>query len=354
MRLAKYKFTSDKKQESPLSLKNLKLRLWLLMTLGVCLLLAGVIYSISSEKSPWIEIADSIRDFGFTIIASATIALLLKVPSLFQDVNDSAIKLLTNNNYLKRLDVNELRKLRADATESAYMRNVKSVNETLKELDLKISELFLQPYFETYQIKISCKLLQDNNDYIEKKISTEFVLINPRKEKCNGIEFIKFRVVQNKINVENERSLVSLDVLIDNEREFTSIKEKFKVRFTQFYEESTSYDRLSIITLKEESNKDAEMLAFKHQLKVRLVERRIIPKSDTSYLYRVINPIKFFMINYSFEDCPVNLIGNGFATFQTTKNGGISIVKDPNSIHISCKKWLLPGNGIIIVHNYLK
>ena len=285
---------------------------------------------------------------GKTFIAAAVIALLLRVPTLLEDVNNSAVRLLKSNEFLKRLSIRELGNLRGSATEHAYLQSADSVNESLKKLDEKIANLFLEPYFEFYHMNVRCRMLEGNK--IEKLISTHFSLKNPKMESCNGASYYKSRVIQNKIdNIDDSglRKIDSFQVLKDNEKEFNDLREKYKLEFDDYQEESLTYNRVSEIKSKENAS-----ILFNEGLQLKMVETRTVTADDNVFVNRINYPTEDFSINYSFDDCDVDLLGNGFGTFRNTKDGGINVFKDGNSIHISSKGWLLPGNGIIIVHNH--
>ncbi len=85
---------------------------------------------------------------------------------------------------------------------------------------------------------------------------------------------------------------------------------------------------------------------------VRIIEKRVIEDSDDSYSQRVYCPTENLNINYSFEGMDVDLKGTYFGTFHKHGDPDVNIHKDGNSIHITSRKWLLTGNGIIIVHKF--
>lgn len=320
-------------------LNNTKLRIWIILLVGCISLFIYYISKISIFSG-----------LGGAFIAAAVISLILRVPSLLDDVNKSSINLLKDNEFLNRLSVEELQKLRVAATECGYLKSAHSVNKSLSVIDNKIANLFLEPYFHSYLINVRCRL---DGDIINKIVSTDFILKNPNKKELNGLKFIKPRVVQKKIEGKenNEiRVIKSFKVLKDDENEYKDMSSKVELKFDDFSEEASNYNVISSIVPKGEHFLND--LSFTSSLHIKIVEERIVEKKDSTYVRRVTNPVENFSINYSFDNCDVDLIGNGFGTFQDTKDGGISIFKDGNSIHISSKKWLLTGNGIIIVHNY--
>jgi len=336
---------SEKKliSESSRLTKN---RIWLVLSSGVTL----VFFSMAIPKILFNEYNFSLffMSLGLTFIATSLIALLLRMPTLLNDVNNSSIRLLKDNEFLKRLDIEELNKLRTDATECAYLKYANSPNSSLKKIDAKIAGLFLTPYFCSYKIIIKCKYREDG--LLEKSISTTFKLNNPKKEFCNALLFLKTRVTHEKIDgieIKELREIHKFQVIIDNEGDWKDLWKDYKLDPEEYEEESLPYDIMTKIKPKN----DKQELNFDNNIQIKITETRVLKKEDNRYTHRVSSPVENFSINYSFDDSSVNLIGTCFGTFQDTKNGGINIVKDSNSIDISTNSWLLNGNGIMIVHN---
>lgn len=326
---------------------SIKDKVWIVIFLGVAAMFIALYYK-SEYPGTYIELISFSLTMGRTFIAAGLVALLLRLPSVLNDVNNSAINLLKNNSYLEKLSVEELTQLRADATKNAYIKTANAVNPSLNNLDSKIANLFLEPYFNFYSVKVSCKLLDEN--FIEKRIVTHFSFKNPNKEECNTLEHFNSRVIQDFIKdykKEDLRVLESLEVMKDDDLVFFDYTPYYNLKFSTYKEEAVTYSVVSRLRCKNEKKN----LNFNDKLQMKIIEKRITPKSDNVYLNRITSPTEKFSIHYSFVDRNVDLIGNGFGTFQNTKDGGINITKDSNSIHIESSRWLLTGNGIIIVHN---
>ncbi len=330
------------------SLKNTKLRIWLILFGGLVLTLIHLsfprIIILETNLSPFLF------TIGKTFMAASIIGLILRVPALLNDVNNSSIKLFKDNDFLNRLDVKELQTLRSDATESAYLKSANRVNTSLKEIDTEIANLFLSPYFSSYKIVVRCKLLENN--IIEKFITTTFTLNNPSMEKCNATDYFRSRVIlkrEDDLKNEDMRKITKFHTIIDKKGNWEDKIESVEMLYEDYFEESSPYNLLSHIKFK-----DGNLFEFDENIQFRITEKRTVSIQDNTFIHRVISPVEKFHVNYSFEKCEVDLIGNCFGTFQDTKNGGINIVKDSNSIDITTEKWLLNGNGIIIVHNFNK
>lgn len=324
--------------------KNTSLRIWIVALIGVILILI----SLNSEDISWLDdkVAAFIESLGRTFFVAAVIALILNVPSLLSGVYNSSINLFKDNSFLQRLDIKELNKIRADATESAYLRSGNGVNDSLKLIDKKIAGLFLHPYYSSYDLIIKCKKLDDK--YIEKTYNLNFVLMNPANTMCNAMEHYTSRAavfVPEGENIQEIRKILSVETIIDDSERWST--KKASIDSESYEEESLSYNNLSHMIIEEDDGK----LMFKDKIQVRIKEKRLISLNDKRYVHRVSSPVEKFTINYSFKGCEMDLIGTCFGTFQDTKDGGIDVIKDENSIHISSSKWLLNGNGIIIVHN---
>lgn len=329
------------------SIKNTNLRIWIILFVGIILIFVNLAYPQICIREN--NLSPLILAIGKSFLAASIIGLILRVPSLLNDVNNSSINLFKNNNFLKKLSVEELYSLRVAATESAYLKSANRVNSSLKEIDTRIANLFLQPYFSNYKIIVRCKLSKDKK-FIEKTTTTTFTLNNPGKEKCNATEFIRSRVISKKndtLKNEEIRRIIKLQTIIDEKSNWNNDIDKIKLLYENYFEESSPYNLLSDIQFN-----DNDKFKFENSIQFRVTEKRTVGIEDNTYIHRVISPVEKFSINYSFEESDVDLIGNCFGTFQDTKNGGIDIVKDKNSINISSSKWLLNGNGIIIVHNF--
>ena len=323
----------------------IKSKIWLIIISGIALIFISLYF---------VQLPSQLIAFGLTLgrafVAAGVIALILRLPALLDDVNNSGVTLLTSNVFLQKLSIAELNKLRAAATKHAYAQSADAVNPSLNNLDEKIANLFLEPYFHFYNVKISCKILEDKS--IQKRIVTHFSFKNPKMKECDALEQFSSRVIQDSIDGytnDQIRSIVNLEVMKDDDEEFLNYTDYFKLEFEEYSEESTSYSLVSVLKPIENGGRDFK---FKDRLQMKLIETRITPGSDKYYVNRITSPTETFSIHYSFDECKVDLIGNGFGTFQTTKDGGINITKDSNSIHIQSSRWLITGNGIMIVHNF--
>ena len=162
---------------------NIKSKIWIIIISGIAIMFIAL-YAQSINPNEYIQLIAFALTIGRSFIAAGFIALILRIPAVLNDVNNSAINLLKSNTYLEKLSISELSDLRAAATKYSYLQAANAVNPSLNNLDKKISNLFLEPYFNFYNIKVSCKILQDGN--IEKRIVTHFSFKNPKKEKCNA------------------------------------------------------------------------------------------------------------------------------------------------------------------------
>jgi len=350
IQIIKNKFMSDEPTKQPISqsLQNTRLRIWLVLFGGALIIATSIIFP--EMKIGEADISAFLQNIGKTFLAAATIALILQVPALLNDVNNSSIALFKDNSFLNRLDAPDLQKLRTDATEAAYSKSTNHVEPSLKEIDSKIADLFLQPYYSKYKVNINCEIIEDK--YLLKTFTKHIKLQNPSKKDCDAIDKIGGKTTmfrpEGKTN-EDIRKLESFEVIIDDMEKWEDLTSKLKLNWEEFSEDASSYNALSYLKLDGRSN-----LKFEDKIEIKIKETRLVPIHDNTYLHRVSSPVKYFTINYSFKTCDVDLIGNCFGTFQDTKDGGIDIIKDTNSIDITTNKWMLNGNGIIIVHSNLK
>lgn len=328
---------------------NIKTKIWLVFTVGIILVLLSII--LDSHLNEIGYLAEFSGATGRTLVGAALVALIFRLPLILELVNKSGINLLTDNEFLRRLSPEELSDLRASVTKHAYLKTTNSANSSLNNLDSTIANLFNEPYYESFTMNFRCRFLGDG--FIEKTISTSFVFKNPKNTPCDASEYFRSRVVQEKndnVKEEDLRKIARFQVIKDEEGDFVDYSKAYKLKFSSHHEESSTYNVVSKLVNTDTNSK--LNLIFNDTLQLKIVEKRIVPKTDKIYINRITSPTERFLINYSFDGCNVNLLGSGFGTFQNTKDGGINIFKDPNSIQIASEKWLLTGNGIMIVHDY--
>ena len=330
-------------KENRTTITNIKLRIYILGLIG--LLFIFISYFSNNDSNLLLRI---LGNLGLGFLAASITTLLLQIPSLLNDIYSSSIQLFKDDYFLSLLSVEQLQNIRKKATKAAYLQTTNSANEGLNDIDNSAANLFLKPYFKHYLVNVRCEIKEDK---IFKTVSTDFMLINPKKDKLSGLQLIKPRVFQKKSDKDQVRKLVKIEYLKDSMKELEDITNKFKLEFKDInIDDGSGYDVYSKII---PMQNDDKILEFNNKLHMKIIEERIVEKEDNLYIRRVTNPVENFNINYSFKDNNVILYGSAFGTFHDIKDGGISIFKDSNSIHISTKKWLLTGNGIFIVHKYI-
>lgn len=343
---------SEKKQSRKTNgTKATELRIWIIIISGLFLTILGLFFQTFLEQSQSI-LFEYITYFGRTLIAAGVVALILRLPSLLQDVDNSAINLLKNDSFLSKLSTPELRMYREKATEHSYRKTTNSVNSSLKDLDSKIADIFFETYFKYYKIEIECNLLE--NGTVEKIVTTTFELVNPLNVPKSIKPFLSTNVYMKKIPFLDDiklRELVSLSYKIDDSKKMIPVNEKV---FFEPHIISSKNKNDYIIKFCSIIDEDLGDQSFNQSLTVKSIEKRIIPAEDKIYTYRINMPTASFSITYWTSGKDIKFLGSGFGTFQSIINGGINEIKKPHHISIQFNDWLLTGNGVMIVHDICK
>jgi len=332
-----------------LSLQNTKLRIYLVILIGFVLIISpqtAITFSDIKETSFWYKTLVVLTQIGKTFFAAGLIALILNVPSLLNDVDNSSLRLLQNNEFLRRLSVPELFRLRKQATKHALSHSTESIDFGLERLDEKFSDLLRSPYYQFYKVRIKNTLLENGN--INKLVTQEFKIINPSKEPISAKKHIEIRSLFKDSDIPKDqlRKLKKMEVVVDDNKTYGT--KDFKLCWSEKDEAFPIHDIDSKVV---RSNNEGEELKFTDSLYINLKEEREVTSTDNTYIKRLRFPAKTFSIHYFFDSCDVDLIGNGFETFFSETDSNINIDPDPNSLNISSNNWLLSGNGIMIVHN---
>jgi hypothetical protein len=238
----------------------------------------------------------------------------------------------------------ELKRLRSDCTEKIYIKDTVHFDQTLLDLDNRLTELLAAPYIENYRSDISC--IQEDKDFILKTSCNKYWIVNPGEKKAEEIF---------------DGKLWMLEIPGNPTADLFKIL-KFKVRIDQGVEE----DWVDRVVCKRVDNSDSSVghkvhiyftdkndqpikWAYDKTIEIEVEDQRLVPAHDNIYVKRIDKtPIKNLHITYKIDGMNCKLEGNCFGTLSSTSSGTIRVVRHDNSIGIESFSWLLPGNGIMI------
>jgi hypothetical protein len=295
------------------------------------------------------------RDISIALISAALIAKIIELPNVINFVNDRTIEALSNNNFLKSLDIPQLNAMKLSCTKLIFEKNGKRnadqfLNDSLADYELQISDLLLKPYHEYYKLNIHCENIElpnsngVNQKFMKKTYKRNFKIINPLAGSKSTTIFSPFNIyTPENFECLNLVSLSRFTIIRDN-----LIKEDL----------TDNYKKPSVVTVNaNHPNYNSRIhyvdvnstdITFESEIIVEIEEVRFITHNDPIFVHRVSRPTKNFSIVYSNDNPEIKLKIDGFGADANLTEGDFIKVENGNYVAFDVLKWLLPGNGIMI------
>lgn len=314
--------------------------------IGLVLILMGTISFANPENQEYIpsSVKTLLVSIGQALLVGMCISFILDLPFMKHYYRNRIIDVLVSDEYLDELSKDRLEKLRSEVTEKLYINDTEHHDETLIQLDQRITKFLSQPYYEYYRCDIVVAKQDDGNLF--KTTVIKYKLVNPKGSRQH--EELKGRVWLHRVEGKGPEELYKvkrLKVKVDNSVEKDLIKDMCINHETPI-DQDTNYDYQFVI-----HDKDGMYfsIAYERTLEIEIVDERIMPSYDNIYVKRTDdNPIKSFLVSFKTTGMDCRLEGTCLGTLSKVSAGDIRVVKQDASIAIECFSWMLPGNGIMI------
>lgn len=326
----------------------------------------------------WVKILEPITG---SIIAAILCAFIMDIPARMHEYQEYFINILSSSDYLKQLSEDDLMKLRKRITLQLHLKDVPNMPKGMIKMDERILEMLKQPYYKNYNQTVIVKEGEKNT--FKKSVRIQYTAFNPYDEThpvtmdigiANSLKFIK------EITPENAKELLKItkySITADDNTDEIDMTKVIKLVVLQQEEEGLLYNG-KIITKIDGNNvnnpfvlnsqagkspKRTEMayemndtesiglfVKFKKKMSVTIHYEIVVPQDDLCYTKRLRHPVKYFHLDYKFDDnLKYKLVGQLLGTLIDQPDVTTEHATDKH-ICLRTRNWLLPKNGVIIVH----
>lgn len=370
--------------------------LWIVF--GIALLGFLLSYLIPGVNNGCME--GIVRNVSLSVIVAAVMAFLVDIPGKMKEYQSYFVDLLSSNDYLKRLDEDDLMKLREKITWILHVKDIPSMPKGLIRLDNKLCDMLRQPYFKEYT---QYNDVRKNNNQFIKSIKTNYRAFNPYREDHEvkmdiglGIEMVvpEGDVFMDDLKligfVKSNVTIGHFSILVDDNEEEEDLipKSSFVVKrvghsFMRDQDEEQDQQRKILVYLVSKKNSNPSVPAsekqptdapqngseipihidqdtldvsfdfpFRDIIRVQLEYTLRVTDQDNLYTKRLRYPVKYFHLEYALKDMPkYKLDGQILGTMIDPLDYQINISKDKNRVTLKTNSWLLPRNGAVVVIN---
>lgn len=355
--------------------------LWILLVASLTLYIVSVIVI---KQGPFYDIATPIC---LSIISAIAVAFLIDLPGKMREYQGYFVDLLSSNDYLKQLDDEALSKLRKQITWVQHAKDYPNMPRELIELDERLCNMLREPYFEEFTQIIT---LTKVNDKIIKHCSVEYTIKNPGRDgrKVSVDIGLSNAVIFSDIN--NEELLKSeaaktlkinkFVAYFDNNENAYNLEPHSRILVYTDVPDNTDYNgEIHIAPLNEYSNKSNPLsiknlsstpseqsvvevaktnkidfcIEFEQKVVIKFEYEIMVPEKDKCFSKRLRYPVKYFKLDYilgeGFDN--VKLSGQLIGTLIDQQNISFYQSKDKKQLSFWTHSWLLPQNGVFIVHS---
>lgn len=327
-------------------------------------------------NSGWVTI---VQGLGTAVLASSILGGLIDTPGKLKDYENSLTSALTSFNYLKRLGEAELTDLRGKTTHLLHKKDVPNMPRGLIKLDEQICKQLKLPYYKWYRQFVKCSFTTGDRKFIEKHHVIKYMILNPypkNQPKAVDIGFNTHIITNDISKINDDFKLSVFKVIIDGNKEYDLLKlsndigiaavplptnsphnYNYKVFFYQNEKDpidlknKTPTDESIKINCDRDEASDFIKLLFCDNLYAEIQYTIKVPVDDNFYVKLLRYPVKYFRLDYDFDDEKVILNGQLIGTLIDQSKISTDISNNSRHISIETFDYLLPKNGAVIVTN---
>lgn len=338
-----------------------------------------------------------LQPFANSIVAAILISCLLDIPGRMKEYQNYFIGLLSSIDYLKKMDENDLTKMRERITWLLHKKNYPYMPDGLVKIDEKVCEMLKKPYYKEYSQSMTVSKHDSDCENFVKLVNIEFIACNPHgknSKKSMDIQLVnsvKFNETStekapNEVMLKEAKELFKLKkytVSIDSADRAYDLMPHINIGVSKEKEDGLLYNGkimfvpkgqqlsnkkapLDVMELNgnpkgsvemeyqivDESNKTGFYVTFEDKIKVNMQYEIKVPVDDICYTKRLRYPVKYFHLDYILNEQIKNfrLTGQLLGTLIDQNDIYIEISDDKKHVCMRTHNWLLPKNGAFIVH----
>lgn len=358
--------------------------LMLLFIITLCTYVASVLGVFNDHTNV-------INNICLSLISAMLVAYLIDIPGKMKEYHEYFVDLLSSNEYLRHLDDDRLSKLRKKITWVLHAKDYPNMPRALIQLDERICNMLREPYFKEFSQIIS---LTKSGSNVLKLNTVEYTIQNPGADNryisadiglSNSIRFSDSALKDDKCLITELKQIIdikSFHVYIDDDKIPFNLLPYIRILVVKGKRDTTDYNgEIHIAPLYDYSNKDNPLsatnmnrensstekkyeigeinknidlyLMFKKRIVVKLEYEISVPEDDICFSKRLRYPVKYFNLDYSlgngFED--VKLSGQLIGTLIDQEDISYYLSENKRKLSFRTHNWLLPKNGVFIVHS---
>jgi len=321
------------------------------------------------------------RDLGIGLFSGGVIAIILELRDIVEKTKRAVFAVLKTDLWLEEMTSNDLEDTRNKIrrlllTKQNFRQQDVNVNSLIVLEDKLRKELFV-PYYEKYRMEINCEevYLDEMAEFedcgipsktmcLKKKILTRFTVINPTnfitKETLAISIILDCPIFLREEDAAKLCTISAFSVKSDGNA-FKSIENEAKYLVSKNFKKDpypSSYDTQFTLT-----DKAGNPISFEYSnsFSIEYEELRYVLIDDYLYRRRLIKPSRFTELMYTYETHKnsshgVILTGDCITTSLSTsdrikiREGVKRVDGKRDQISIEVDDWLLPGNGLFVLH----
>lgn len=369
--------------------------LYVILFVAVGLLLACTVLDWISSESRW---NSPLTSLAISAIVAVVMAILIDMPGKMKEYQTYFVGLLSSNEYLKELSLEQLSGLRRRITWLQHVRDLPNMPKGMIKLDDRICQMLKDPYFKEYTQIIAVK--EKGTGQLLKHNRVEFLAFNP----YSASQFVSmdigmaFSLVFKEENddysndaklVAQAKQLVNIqrfEITVDKEETVYDLRPHLSLAVKREKKDGLKYNGRVILVpkdpkyTKQNALKNSDLgtsnstpsgqvvnmecrcigdndnqdlfFEFRDRISVKIEYEVTVPITDVTYTKRLRYPVKYFNLDYSLEKDTLSgytVIGQIIGTLLDQEDVSDNLSDEDRRVFLRTHSWLLPKNGAVIV-----
>lgn len=330
--------------------RNVRFWVWKKLIAWILVAIACILISSAYFKIPCPRIHEVVCGVSMSIIAGVVISLIIDLPKSLRRNEESILNALSSDGYIKKLNNEKLRGLRDKITELLYKKDAPKLPKGLIDVDRKICELLMEPYFDYYSRKDICRIVKKPNGktYLEKTVNINYMLVNPQgglQEQTDKVAMNSSMRVADDDNINDLIKIRKVKVTIDKQKPFDIQNE---IRLYKDDQVGMNNYNCRVHWSKSDEELDPHIYKYRNSIAVEMTYVVLLPTTDIWHTTKLRYAAKNYHMDCSYDNPQIQIYGQVMGTLIENVDFSINNI-DNNHITIDVYNWLLPKNGTIIV-----
>lgn len=366
---------------------------WKINVLYIVFSISLLVYAASFfidelNDKEWVEVI--LRNICLSVIVASIMAFLVDIPGKMKEYQSYFVDLLSSNDYLKRLDEDELMKLREKITWILHMKDIPNMPKGLIKLDNELCNMLRAPFFKEYSQRHDVRI---EGELFVKDIKTQYRAFNPYRkthpvtmdiglgiellvpkgdmysDDNKLIEFVKKCIQINRFSIipdgkPEEDLCPGLQIVIKRRNEYVlnglvldgqdrvSVHIINKQAKQSVEDENANKGKKEISVIIDQSIDEHFYYTFEDKIQVELDYCVRVTNKDPLFTKKLRYPVKYLYFDYAIDGkSEYTLDGQIIGTMIEPSEKLINLSTDKKRITMRTNSWLLPKNGVVVVIN---